>query len=563
MNGVRMMNRHKKFLVLVALIVSLSLEIDSTPVEAGAVIPSTVSSLGLDLRENSELGRMPTVIFGQGDPNVSSTWLICHGLNDPTCTNDTGIFGMVNYDICSDASQLSCIAGVWAVDPSGKKIQGEFSKSVPSESTYYTDENTSINLPRSRGMGQVWTFPGVLNSAGLDTYFVSAQTIVGAQKASGTPLSQTNLWEGQLVAGIIPVQEISGNYQLVEAKDARSGGGGAWGSNGTQYAPDGTPCAVTETTYCEKTVEFPTGYRFGMTLRLGAKQNGWFHGRLASPLVNTKSWNSGEEISIEAEPVLVPSLNFRVQNAQIPDPVRKLVFNGSEFGVEGDPGYGIKIVDDLSGPNVMDLVTAFAPAYANKATTTDSYWSFRTLTGGSDAINQCSDNAGDLAGLVTTNSLTYAAGPPTFDASTGVLQYKVASPHFAADGSQAVGTYDLSIRSDVARCLYKFTKAPIQASISIQSDDGNSQIATTVVNEKDGWLYLSAKGFSFSNPTIDVKLSQTPSAAPTPIASAAPTRVTTSTIPVKKIAPITITCVKGKVREVLKSQSCPKGFKTA
>jgi len=550
--------RKKKLLVLLALILSLSLEVNLSPVQAGAVIPSTVSSLGLDLRENSELGRMPTVIFGQGDPNVSSTWLICQGLDDPTCTKDTGIFGMVNYDICSNSSQLSCIASVWAIDPFGNKIQGQFEKSVPSESTYYTEENASINLPRSHGMGQVWTFPGVLNSAGQDTYFVSVQTIVGAQKASGTPLSQTKLWEGQLVAGIIPVQEISGNFQLVTAKDARSGGG-AWGSNGTQYAPDGTPCAVTETTYCEKTVEFPTGYRFGMTLRLSAKQNGWFHGRLASPLINTKPWKSGEEISIEADPVLVPSLNFRVPNSQIPDPVKKLVFNGSEFGVEGDPGYGIKIVDDLSGPNIMDLVTAFAPAYENRATTTDSYWSFRTLTGGSDAINQCSDNTGDLAGLVTTNSLTYAAGPPTFDATSGVLQYKVASPHFASDGTPAVGTYDLSIRSDVARCLYKFTNAPIQASISIQSDDGSSQIATTVVNEKDGWLYLSAKGFSFSNPTIDVKLTQQAAPAPSPSASV-PSTAAPSSSP-KKALPKTIVCMNGKVKKTIQAINCPKGYK--
>jgi hypothetical protein len=40
-----------------------------------------------------------------------------------------------------------------------------------------------------------------------------------------------------------------------------------------------------------------------------------------------------------------------------------------------------------------------------------------------------------------------------------------------------------------------FSKAPIQAEISITSADGEKKVATTIVNERNGWLYLSAKGF--------------------------------------------------------------------
>jgi hypothetical protein len=53
----------------------------------------------------------------------------------------------------------------------------------------------------------------------------------------------------------------------------------------------------------------------------------------------------------------------------------------------------------------------------------------------------------------------------------------------------------LAIKSEVARCVYGFSKAPIQAEISITSADGEKKVVTPIVNERNGLLYLSAKGF--------------------------------------------------------------------
>jgi hypothetical protein len=124
------------------------------------------------------------------------------------------------------------------------------------------------------------------------------------------------------------------------------------------------------------------------------------------------------------------------------------------------------------------------------------------------------------------------------------LSYKVASLHYLPDGSAFHGSYDLIIRSDVARCLYKFSNAPISATISIVSEDGTNQVASTTVGEKDGWLYLSANGFTFSSPTVKVKLTQegSPAAA-------------------TKAVPRKINCVKGKVSKVVTTATCPVGYK--
>ena len=64
------------------------------------------------------------------------------------------------------------------------------------------------------------------------------------------------------------------------------------------------------------------------------------------------------------------------------------------------------------------------------------------------------------------------------------------------------------MRSDVARCVYGFTNAPIKGSISIISDKGEQKVATESVNEIKGWVSLSANGFTYSSPTIRVNLSQ-------------------------------------------------------
>jgi hypothetical protein len=163
--------------------------------------------------------------------------------------------------------------------------------------------------------------------------------------------------------------------------------------------------------------------------------------------------------------------------------------------------------------------------------------------------NSCLREADSLNGLVATNSTLYIDGPPILNSSTNTLDYKVASPHLTPTGEVFKGSYNLVLKSSVARCLYNFTNAPISASVSIQNESGVSSVATTVVNEKDGWLRLSASGFTFSSPTIQVKLTQAPAVA------APQAKVTTPKV-VKKIV-----CVKGKTTKSFSSKACPSGWK--
>jgi hypothetical protein len=143
--------------------------------------------------------------------------------------------------------------------------------------------------------------------------------------------------------------------------------------------------------------------------------------------------------------------------------------------------------------------------------------------------------------LVFTNASVFSSGAPAFNKSEGTLDYKVASPHTKPDGTLTTGSYDLVLNSSVARCLYGFSKAPIGATVSVLSSEGQAQVATTVVNEKNGFFRMGAYGFGFSSPTIKMKITQARTSG----------------------SKATITCVKGKTSKKVTAVKpvCPSGFK--
>jgi hypothetical protein len=211
------------------------------------------------------------------------------------------------------------------------------------------------------------------------------------------------------------------------------------------------------------------------------------------------------------------------------------------------------------GDRALSLISTFAKAASEKSVAVPSFWSLRSLTKNEmTRANGCFSAGSGIKGIVTKNSTTYSEGPPTF--IDGSLRYKVASAHFNPDGSEFKGTYNLVIRSDVARCLYKFSAAPLSATIEVVSDNGQPSIATTVFGERKGWVELAAYNFGFSAPTVRVKLSQEVEAVVTPTPSPTPTP---SASPKPAAKAVTITCVKGKTSKKVTAvkPKCPAGFK--
>lgn len=528
--------------------------------EAGAKIPSTVPYFGLYLNEAFDLNIEPDNFWANADSADHSKILRCSGLDDPICTNATNIKTIHNLPACSVDASFDCIKSVWAIDSAGKKIEGQFLNSLPVKGTTDRAAIPEMLLSAANGFGGLWKIPGAVNGGGEENYFVSMRIDSYANKSAGALLNSTKFYYGQVLAGIIPVKPVAGSYVPMNFRPSWNGSASPVANSGPSYTPQGERCTVVDTGVCQLPQDFPAGYRFGMSVQLAQKVSGWFHGRIALPQIEITQKGAGQLVNIEAEPVKVSTLDFTIPNAQIPDSVRKVIFDGSDWGVMGAPNGGIQtMLNGLSNPQTMQIMNEMLPTIGDKASKTTQYWSYRALnTWQNPEIEKCTKSKDELGGVVTTNALTYGDGPPTFNKSTGSLEYRVASPHFEANGAVASGTYDLAINSVVARCIYGFSSAPIQAEISITTSDGEKKVATTIVNEKNGWLYLSAKGFTFSSPTIKVKLSQEKEVvvAPTP----SPTPVATVTVAKKSI---TITCVKGKATKKVTGTSpkCPTGYK--
>ena len=240
----------------------------------------------------------------------------------------------------------------------------------------------------------------------------------------------------------------------------------------------------------------------------------------------------------------------------------------------------------------IDQLNLWMAAYGDKATTSPTRWIFQSVdvSGGSadpgqqpqggqgqqgakqgpppqggqgagggqgptnDKWTQCyQQNGGKLSGVVSTNATQYIAGPPTFDETAQALDYKVAAPHYLPNGDVFQGTYNLQISDTLARCLYGFSNAPISATVSVVSIDGTAKVATTVVKDSGGFLQLSAAGFTFSSPTIRVKLFQEATSASTSKSSSGTSA---------KTPPSSITCIKGKLSKKVigVTPKCPSGY---
>jgi len=544
---------------LIALITSVFLSFGLlSNVNAAVRADLTRPEQGINISEGDIFGHQPPALFGfDNSPDPYKTF--CSTLKDKACIEGTSMNLWSHLSPCSADAVTNCIENFYAVDESGKKVFGEFVRYTNPDSKWSFDEDVGVNFPKTKGMGGVWKLAG-LTGATSDLFYVSAYANMSVEKAKGSALTSQRFGVGEFEVGISPIKEINGNYSASVASDSsnKSLDGSLSGGVGASYALDVAEqdnCVMLESSKCLQRQDFAPTYRYGVTIKLGSKLSGWFHGRIYRPDLSITSSGSGQLIQIDALPVLVPSVRKKVPTDQITPELRAYLLQDRQFG-EGS-GY---LMPGNSGKDALDQAGLWLPLIKDTATKSLQYWSFRMLNtwGESADLQRCSNSSTDISGIVTTNALTYSAGPPAFNKKDESLDYKVLSPHYTAKGDLAVGTYDLLLNSAVARCIYGFSKAPISGSISIVNESGQSNVATTIINEKNGWLFMSANGFTYSSPTVKVKLQQEPEPTPSPTAIA-PSPTPTKAPVVKK----SITCTKGKTKKVVTGSNpkCPTGVK--
>ncbi|MFM6840933.1 MAG: hypothetical protein ACKOVI_00700 [Candidatus Planktophila sp.] len=501
--------------------------------------------------------RMPSYALAvTRDSSGQATKVIsCTDVLDSKCAGSEFTFS-ADLQMCSGEIAIDCIRDITITDANNKPlaftVEGEFPKGNPQ----FFKGSTSIKVPTGGGSTLIH-IPGAQHAGG-DAYLIKP-TMTGAR------------WEGQ---SEIQMQGFNVSISAVKIIDGKYSYGGVsttpalyskgFSNIGNENGNFPSTCAAASPTQCALKYALPLGMHFGMTIDLSRKVTGWLHGRVKAPQVEvSKNSAGGTTIKVSAEPIKIPVSAAWVNNDTAAQSIKDF-YTGKEnygsplFGNENKskPLSEIVLLRDGNQGHTLETLNEFLawlPTLGDKAQAMPTIWSIQTMSSYevSDQIQKCLNQTDALAGIVTTNASEYLDGPPLFDKSTGSLDYKVAATHFEPDGTTIFrGTYDLVMSSKVARCIYGFTNAPINATVSVTSESGTNNVATTVVNERNGWLSLGAYNFTYSNPTIRVILTGTKeSAAPAPVLTKKPNVVKQ------------ITCVKGKVTKKVSAGKCPTGYR--
>ncbi|MEY4962388.1 MAG: hypothetical protein RLZZ249_1085 [Actinomycetota bacterium] len=456
----------------------------------------------------------------------ASHQLSCSSLDDINCSGSSWIRYNVNFANCETVDQFDCVEQLSIKTASGSAV-AKFVRYA-----YENHPNAFIGdgkvLSEDIGQPSVWSIPEAPHRAG-DLYLL----VAGHQGF----IRSGQLVEPKLHLQLIPVSELKGIWdgvidengfgviaQCVEEQletgqtKVRGCGGGAQDFGRFRCAiweQDGT---------CLLKKSHREADRISITLRLGSEPTGWLHGRIQDPLVSTDVAGGLTRLTVDAKPVRVPTLYHGGQYAQLAPELQSywdecMTKGGCNTSTritnsepEKQPGANrnLQSYQNPFGPQALKAVTTFAKHVNETPVAAPTAWGFRTLDlAQNSSLGPCvSKNEGTL-GVVTTNATAYSEGPP--ELRSGSLRYSVAGLHFGTDGKTlSLGTYDLIMRSDFARCIYGFSKAPIQAAISVLSVAGESVVATTEVSERNGWLKLAAYGFTYSEKEVRVTLSQDP-----------------------------------------------------
>ena len=555
----------QKSKVLLIAVLALGLAIpsiaiaDNKPVEqfwdAGPDVKNVGGYTGVLVEDASELtsrqSNMTGFYFDQKDGNwVQKEAFSCKSYSDPNCSGAQNIWYDAILDVCKSEADTNCVIGITAIKD-GKEIQGKFSQNYPETNKYAFKGDPTLNIPDG-GLPSLWTFDGLTHQGG-NQFMVYPRYFHNGAWYNGEKI---NLAPTQFDVGIFAVSKEKVQNQPefnVIAQKADATGKAAWfdGANfGCQSTGPQGECAISW--------PLPKDVRFRLEIRSSIPLTSFMHGRLLDPTIKITSDSSGHQLfSIEAGSVSVPVLNTWVKNSDMPKELHDYLYSMTNFGGfytyrdgKGSSRDNVQLLEnfDQYTPATFQEYLWWLPVAKDKSIGNKTMWIARTLSaaevnGAGGQVAKCISNAKNLTGMVTTNAGMYVSGPPTFNAATQSLDYKVAAPHYDNNGTPNIGTYNLVLSSEAARCIYGFSKAPISATISIVSADGTAQIATTIVREKDGWIYLSAAGYGYSSPTVRVKLSQT----------VEKTAITKSTI----------TCAKGKVSKKVTAEkpTCPAGYK--
>ncbi len=510
--------------------------------------------------DNSIEYSKPSSLYGMelgAQGQMPRNMYVCESLESTDCLRPelTGYAFNSVFTQCTSVSETDCIESFGIRNEDGSVSFATFQRNWAAGPIYTGDKSKLI--PTGYGASS-WTLSG---SDGVTETFALVVGVNGYFDRRAN--AQQSKYEA-FFSAIQPIKELTGSeYRGAKAEVTKRGEGYGPGWN-TNFVERG--CQIAENGKCGYRLAFDLEKTYVLKVRLAQPVQGWLHGRMkdATVLMTTAS-NNSQVVEISAKPLSIPSVYGWVKWSELPAQVKEIYPVGAGGTARSNDDFTTTDLNsrtllsksNTAGDFAIKEMNLWLPLLNDRAAAMRTFWTAQSIRGELPLESKNCVSGKGFTGVIGTNAVVYSDGPPTFDKAEQSLNYTVGASHLDSKGDLFKGYYQLNLRSDVARCLYGFGSAPIQAKIEVSSSDGTPSVATTVINEKDGWLKMTAGGFTFSTPSIKVKLSQE---APTPAPSATPSPTPTVKPAAKKI---TIACIKGKTTKKVTAikPTCPMGYK--
>jgi hypothetical protein len=473
----------------------------------------------------------------------------CKSLNDSQCAVAPSLDYKAYVPRCDLPEDLNCIDEFW-LEIDGTRYSPKFVQYAPENFVTSFTGNSRWNLPSGKAPS-IWKIDNFKGGTNTKYFAVSAQFsgILVRQSDGGFSTFRNDIE--------VTVDEVSlefGGQQPPNFDIAKN----RWTLNGCLsngcYGVQIGYCAAIGNGLCARRENNSEGISYGISLRLTNPPVNWIHGRIEDQIFSVEKIDGYYKWIIFGKPIALPVSSVWISESEW---IKKF---GQQNAGEASTTSWVGPIN--AGITAMESFAAWEPFLESKASAMQSRWSFRTIGNGNSyngrTIQFCNpDNK--VIGFVSTNAMVYQGEPPQWNSDTDSLDYKVAAPHFKPSGELLLGQYVLQIDEAIARCIYGFMNSQLVATISILSPDGTSRVATSTFSRRDNWLVFNVSGYTYSSPTIQVKLEAVPAPIVTPsdVSLSTPKPTPTITRTVLK------TCKSISSKRIIKTKAakCPTGYK--
>ncbi len=503
--------------------------------------------------------------------------MLCTSMDDPACSADKNwqaIFIEGGIGNCAANPDTACVESFSVITAEGKEVVAKPLMKFPKNAKEFPGKVNPDGSGYAAGLASwIWRAEG--DGPGDEHDYL----LTGNVQSAGQ--NQNKSWKDLHVIDFFfeAVPIVRENSTLVKAPEKVMQKRVGKSFSEIMTSNNEEACYANDDGVCLHRRDFQPNTRLKIALQMPKFISGWLNGRLNKPAVTCKTFSAtSDRVTVEAGPEQNIFAGKWMQRSDIKSftfktPEIENRFKGMFQGYYNrDNPNSLR---DSGEEGALDAYDLWAPYMGENAFAVNKTWTLSSARSNNPS-NCVQKESGGIQGVVSTNASAYDATAPKYNKENGTLEYKVAAPHFAPDGkTENIGTYGLAMSITLLQCLYGITNVPTSASVSITTNAGVERVATVALNQIGKWVFLNAENFTFSSPTLRIKLNQTSSAA-TPSTGTAEVKKESPAPEVKDVKEvaaakpaaatakkITITCAKGKLIKKLSGTNpkCPAGFK--